>query len=142
MKSSVLSKEEFQLLGEIEGFLNRNSDGSIGAILIFIGKVKSTSKDGKAVRKLLIESYREGSNKKLVEISRDLMKRYGLKELSIIHLEGEFYPGENLVMVAASSRSRKEVFDAVAEAISRYKREAFLYKKEVYVNGTSKWISE
>ena len=142
MKSRVVDKGKLSPIEEISRFLNENADGWSGAIMFFIGKVKRKSKDEKDVDKIEIESYREGSNEKLVEISEKIKKKYDLRNILIVHGEGVFYPGEDLVVVGVASKGRKEAIKAIQEVIEAYKKKAFLFKKEIYKDGTGRWITE
>lgn len=141
MESKVISKNQFEVLNLIRDFIYENSQGISGAILFFVGKVRKRSKGGKEVKELQIESYRQGSNKRLKEISEQIKKEFKLNDVLIVHAEGSFKPGENLVLVGIASNGRKEALGALAEIIKLYKAKAFIFKKEVYTDGTSSWIS-
>ncbi|RLG58890.1 hypothetical protein DRN86_05070, partial [Candidatus Geothermarchaeota archaeon] len=95
----MVNKEEFNPIEEIKSFLRRNSNGRSGAIFFFIGKVKRKSKSGKLVDKLEIESYREKSDEKLKEICRRIKRKFNVEDSLIVHAEGIFNPGEDLVLV-------------------------------------------
>jgi len=140
MSSRVVDKGAFDILKIIDEFLRKNSDGRSGAILIFIGIARRKGLHDKDVTKLLIESYREMANEKLNEISADLIKKYNLNDCLIVHAEGEFNIGEPLVFVGIAKQHRDNLFNAMSEAIVRYKTEPPLFKKEIYKNGSGEWI--
>ena len=117
-------------------------DGEVGALALFIGVVKSRSKDGKAVAELFLEAYEELADSTLSKICHELAEKYGLRRVNIVHSVGALKPGDPIVLVAIHARSRREAFEALQEAVRRYKTEPPLFKKEVYVDGSSKWIEE
>lgn len=138
----VIDKREFNVLKIIDNFLKKNFDGRSGAILIFIGVTRSEGLGGKEVSKLFIESYNELANEKLNEISSDIIQKYSVNDCLIIHGEGEFKVGEPIVIVGIAKKHRDNLFEAMKEAINRYKTEPPLFKKEIYVDGSSDWVYE
>jgi molybdopterin synthase catalytic subunit len=46
-----------------------------------------------------------------------------------------------VVLVLVASPRRKQGFVALRDAVERYKKEPALFKKEVYEDGSSSWIS-
>lgn len=141
-KPGVYEKNEINF-GEIFGeILSKNFNGELGAVAIFLGKVKSVGKDGKIVSYLEIESYKQHADTTLQKICDEVKVRYGLSFAGVWHLIGRFEVGEPLVLVVASGRSRSQVFRALGELVERYKREPAIFKKEVYVDGSYTWIEE
>jgi len=126
--------------GEVlESVLEAFKDGSAGAIALFIGIVRREGAGGKKVKGLEIEAYKEHADKAIAEICRQVGEKYGV-EVGVWHLMGEFEVGEPLVLVAVAGAHRSEVFQALHEAVERYKREPALFKKEVYVDGSYSWL--
>jgi len=113
-----------------------------GAIATFTGIVRGYTHEGKEVQKLEIEANPEEANKALAKISRELRANPGIIDVLIHHLVGEFDVGEDLVYVVAIGKSRKDAFQALEEAVERYKKEATIWKKEYLKDGTSHWVSE
>ncbi|MCJ7761577.1 molybdenum cofactor biosynthesis protein MoaE, partial [Candidatus Bathyarchaeota archaeon] len=72
----------------------------------------------------------------------ELRRRPGVIDVLIHHLVGEFYVGEELVYVAVVGKSRKDVFQALEEAVESYKKMAAIWKKEYLKDGSSHWASE
>lgn len=113
--------------------------GASGAIVTFLGITKSKGED-KDVNLLEIEAYEEYADLQIKRICEEIKEKYGLDFVGIWHLAGSFSPGEPLVLVVIAGRSRSEVFHALEEAVKRYKTEPPIFKKEVYIDGTHKWI--
>jgi molybdopterin synthase catalytic subunit len=89
----------------------------------------------------VIESYEKHANAMLEEICKQVKKKYSLSDILIVHGLGSFSAGEPVVMVLVASPRRKQGFEALRDAVERYKKEPALFKKEVYSNGSSSWIS-
>lgn len=141
-KPGVYGKEDIDLNVLFQHFLDTGFDNEVGALAVFIGKVKSSSREGVRVSYLEIETYKEHADKTLEKICREVKEKHGLAYAGIWHLIGKFTIGEPLVMVIAAGRSREEVFRALPELVERYKKEPALFKKEVYVDGSYRWLEE
>ncbi len=97
-----------------------------GAVVSFIGTVR---KEGQ-LRALAYESYDEMAVKKLEELRRKAIKRFGLIEASIVHRKGRLKIGEKVVIVAASAPHRKEAFEGCEWLIAELKKVVPIWKKE------------
>ncbi|MEM1941182.1 MAG: molybdenum cofactor biosynthesis protein MoaE [Candidatus Caldarchaeum sp.] len=136
----VYLKDELDLGSLMKDVLGLVSDGSCGACAFFVGVVKKRGRGPVDVEMLLMESYREHADKALNRICEEVRAEYGLAFVGVWHLVGEFKLGEPVVVVAAAGEGREEVFAGLRRAVERYKREPALFKKEVYVDGSSSWI--
>jgi len=133
----------FDLINQVRKNPNFHKAGAIG---IFVGVVRGENLEGRVVKKLELEAYEEKANEALEEICAELLGREGIVDVQIHHLIGEFDVGEDLVYVIVAGSHRHHVFPVLEEAVERYKREAFLFKKEYVSNEkgeiTSYWVSE
>lgn len=112
-----------------------------GSAATFLGVARRESaRKGRSVKALVMESYELHANKVLGKICIEVKKKYALNDIVIVHALGSFKPGEPVVFVAVSSPRRERSFHALHEAVERYKKEPALFKKEVYLDGTSSWI--
>ena len=87
-----------------------------------------------------MESYEKHANQILNKICKEVKKKYGLTDILIVHALGKFKPGDPVVLVLIASPRRVESFQALREAVERYKKEPALFKQEIYADGTSAWI--
>jgi len=140
LEPGVYHKEKFNLLETLSEFLKEVSPID-GAVASFIGLVKSVSDLGKDVSELEVESYVEHATPTIRRICEEVSAKYQVSRVLIYHLMGRFGIGEPLVLVLVSGRSRNNVFPALQEAVERYKREPALFKKEVFIDGSSRWVS-
>ena len=112
-----------------------------GAIMSFIGVVKEVGKDNKKVTHLEIESYDEHANLIIKNICDDIKEKHKVSIAKIYHFKGSFKVGDPLVLVIVAGRHRTQTFHALQETIERYKKELPVWKKEIYVDGSEKWMS-
>ncbi|MEM3397972.1 MAG: molybdenum cofactor biosynthesis protein MoaE [Nitrososphaerota archaeon] len=141
-KTGVYGKEDIDLVSLLQDFIDKKFNGEVGALAIFIGKVKGFSVEGIDVSHLEIETYKEHADKTLEKICEEVRERHRLAYAGIWHLIGRFNIGEPIVIVVAAGKSRKEVFKALPELVERYKKEPALFKKEVYIDGSYRWLEE
>lgn len=89
----------------------------------------------------MIESYEKHATSVLQNICTEVQKKYSLNNILIVHGTGEFTAGEPVVLVLVASPRRTQGFEALGNAVERYKKEPALFKKEIYEDGSSAWIS-
>jgi molybdopterin synthase catalytic subunit len=139
---SVHKKGEISLQEIIEEVRRNPSFGRAGCLGIFVGVVRGEAPMGGEVKGLEIEAYEERANEELERICLELMEREGIVDVRIHHLLGEFGVGDDLVYVVVAARHRRELFETLAEAVDRYKKEATIFKKEILSSGEGYWVSE
>jgi molybdopterin synthase catalytic subunit len=119
----------------------------VGAIGVFVGVVRGSSLKGQVVRKLEVEAFEEKAELVLSQIRSDLMKKKGIADIRIYHNVGEFEPGDDLVYVVVAGEHRNSVFNALRQAVEKYKHEAPFFKKEYLIDKvtgkeTTRWVEE
>lgn len=140
LDAGVYSKDEFNVFNALTEFMRRLTP-DVGAVATFIGVAKSSSELGKEVTEVEVESYVEHATPTIQKICREVQEKHQAGCVLIYHLIGRFKVGEPLVLVLVSGRSRRNVFPALEEAVERYKREPALFKKEIFADGSSRWVS-
>jgi molybdopterin synthase catalytic subunit len=108
-----------------------------GGLVTFRGDVRDQS-HGKRVVRLEYEAYVPMAERKLAEIGSAIGEEHGAL-LSILHRVGSLAPGEAAVVIAAAAPHRAPAFRACEAAIDRLKRDAPIWKREVYEDG-SEWL--
>ena len=108
-----------------------------GGLVTFRGDVRGES-HGKRVIRLEYEAYVPMAERKLEEIGRRVGAEHGA-EVSIVHRVGALVPGEAAVVIAAAASHRAPAFRACEGTIEALKREAPIWKREVYADG-SEWV--
>lgn len=141
LRSGVFPKSELDF-GKVFSEFVRGLKKNTGSATSFLGVARLESADGKRkIKNLIMESYERHANRQLLKICTELRKKYGLTDMLIVHALGKFKPGEPIVLVLVASPRRSQSFDALREAVERYKKEPALFKQEVYSDGTHAWIS-
>ena len=117
-------------------------DTKIGAITTFSGIVREISDtESKRVVQIEIEAWEEKADESMRTIAEEIGAKYNLLGVRIVHLEGDIHLGEPIVFVVLASIHRKEAFEALEEIIIAYKNRSPVWKKEIYEDGTSNWIT-
>ena len=140
IKSGIYNKGEITFEDVIASVKSSSNIDEAGAILSFTGTVRKTSEDGNLVNSLKIDAYDELANKTIEKIYSDIKVKYGIIDIKIIHLKGEFEISDDLVYVVVASAHRQEGFEALRSAVERYKHELTVWKREEFLDGKSKWV--
>ncbi len=106
---------------------------SIGAIYFFIGKVRNTN-NSKDVEYLEYEVDKDTG----IKLMDNNLKKYknDIKNIFIFQAEGKLKPGENTIIIAASSYGRKQAIKCVNELVEFMKHNFPVWKKEYYRDST------
>ena len=115
------------------------ADRSAGGTVLFVGTVRDVS-EGKRVRGLEYQVYREMAEKRMRAIEEEVRERWPVRKLAMVHREGRLKVGEVSVAVAVSCEHRAEAFEACRYAIDRVKTSLPLWKKELAKDGAA-WVS-
>ncbi|TFF86080.1 MAG: hypothetical protein EU551_02580 [Promethearchaeota archaeon] len=135
----IYKKGEIDLYELISSIKDHPNINKAGAIVTFTGIMRGEEAD-KKVERLKIDSYKEMAEKVLKKIV-DEEKGNGIIDIQIVHLIGEFMPGEDLVYVVVLGAHRQECFRTIEKVVNRYKTEAPLWKKEILENGKEYWVN-
>ena len=108
-----------------------------GAVVTFTGTVRS-SNHGQAVVRLEYEAYPEMALRVFAHIAAEAQERWGARVV-IHHRTGALDPGALSVIIAAAAPHRADAFEACRHAIEVLKKDAPIWKREVYPDGSS-WV--
>lgn len=108
-----------------------------GAVVSFVGTVRSTN-HGKPVVRLEYEAYPEMALRIFEHIASQAREKWAAR-LVIHHRTGALEPGEISVAIAAAAPHRADAFDACRHAIEALKKDAPIWKRELYPDGSS-WV--
>ncbi|MEM4581154.1 MAG: molybdenum cofactor biosynthesis protein MoaE [Candidatus Korarchaeum sp.] len=117
------------------------AEGDIGAMVSFLGIVRRESDQGE-VERIFYDCYPEVAERELTEIREEAMKKFGLKDAIVLHRVGDVPAGEVALLVITKSTHRREAFEAAIWIVDEVKRRAAIWKKEIFSNGRSRWISQ
>ncbi len=124
----------------IDDVIRKTRRPEMGAIVTFLGTVRNHSR-GKQVKRLEFESYEGLDVKKLQDIRKEAIERFGVLDVSIVHRVGVLEIGENIVIIAVGAAHRDEAFRACRFCIERLKEIVPIWKKE-YTDEGDYWVAE
>jgi molybdopterin synthase catalytic subunit len=108
-----------------------------GAVVTFVGTVRATS-HGKSVVRLEYEAYPEMALRIFEHIAAQAREKWSAR-IAIHHRIGPLEPGQISVAIAAAAAHRADAFDACRHAIESLKKDAPIWKRELYPDGSS-WV--
>jgi molybdopterin synthase catalytic subunit len=114
-------------------------DPGAGGTCVFLGTVRNRSDAGE-VTSLTYEAWDELAVRRLEEIAGEMLERWPLCRVAILHRTGDLSVGEVSVVVACSAPHRAEAFDGCRHGIERLKRDVPIWKREHLVAGESRWV--
>lgn len=124
----------------VDEVLGRLRSDSTGAVAGFVGVVRGEDK-GRRIVRMELEAYKGMAERELSDIRARAVERFGLEGAVIIHRVGSLAPGDNIVLVAASSAHRKEAFAGAEYMIDELKKTVPIWKKEILDTG-EEWVGE
>lgn len=110
-----------------------------GAIVAFLGIVRATADDGRAVDGLSYEAYPAMALPEMRAIGAEAEARFAGARVAIVHRIGALRVGEPSVAIAAAAPHRGAAFDACEYAIDELKKRVPIWKKEHYSGGGATW---
>jgi len=111
-----------------------------GAVNTFTGTVREFTND-KQTLFLEYQAYQSMAEKKMVEITEEINKKWENTKTAIAHRVGRLEISDVAVVIAVSTPHRKDAFEASRYAIERLKEMVPIWKKEHWKDGTS-WIGD
>lgn len=120
--------------------LDEVMDVAAGGVALFLGTVRDHGEAGKVVE-LDYQSYVGLAERKLREIEKEVLRKWPVKKIRIVHRIGRLRLGEVSVAVALSTPHRAEAFEACRYAIDRIKRDVPIWKRETLTGGKRLWVT-
>ena len=110
----------------------------IGAVATFCGLCRGESD---TLTALELEHYPGMAESEIETAALDAVKRWPIEWLTVIHRYGKIAPGEQIVLVIATSRHRDAAFNGARYVMDFLKTNAPFWKKEHRVDGVEgKWV--
>lgn len=126
----ALSAEPLEPAALVDGL--RRPD--CGGVVVFEGTTRSPNQ-GHEVLALDYEAWQDRTPGQLQAIAAEVAARHGLGAALAVHRVGRVGVGEPAVVVAALAPHRDAAFSGARELIDRVKAEAWIWKKELRVDG-------
>ena len=131
-----VQQEDFDFAQEV-AHLSAGNKG-VGGVCAFSGLVREMAGE-RSISSMTLEHYPGMTEKALAEIEAEAHDRWSLEKTLIIHRYGRLEPGDQIVLVAASSAHRDAAFDACRFLIDWLKTKAPFWKLEESENGAH-WV--
>ncbi|MGE4411880.1 MAG: molybdenum cofactor biosynthesis protein MoaE [Sphingomonadales bacterium] len=107
-----------------------------GAVASFTGIVRGD--DGLVSMRL--DHYPAMTSAQISTLIDKAMERWPLLGVAVIHRVGLLSPGDRIVFVGTASRHRAAALEACGYLIDWLKTSAPFWKKEVFADGTARWV--
>jgi molybdopterin synthase catalytic subunit len=116
-------------------------DAANGAVVLMSGMVRDNT-EGKAVLSLEYQAYEPMAIAVFQQIAATIRQTWpDVTHVVIHHRTGKLNVGEISVLVAVGCPHRSEAFAACQYAIDTLKHNAPIWKKEIWADGSSSWVS-
>jgi molybdopterin synthase catalytic subunit len=138
-----VQQQDFDLSAEYAAL--RAQSGNPGAIVVFTGLVRdvleasSRTATSAADQALTLEHYPGMTENALQKIAGQAAARWPLQAICIIHRIGTLLPGDQIVLVAASSAHRNAAFESADFMMDYLKTSAPFWKKQI-AGESSHWV--
>ena len=106
-----------------------------GGVASFLGQVR----DGDGVEALELSHYEPLTLPGMKTLGDEVLKRWRLVGLMVLHRVGLMVPGDAIVLVAAAARHRRDAFAAADFAMDHLKGQSWFWKREL-AGGAWKWV--
>ncbi len=128
--------DDFDTATETRGLTDGRTD--IGAVATFTGLCRS---EGDTLAALELEHYPGMAEAQIEAAAQRACDRWPLDGLTVIHRHGKIMPGEQIVLVIATSRHRDAAFEGARYVMDFLKTDAPFWKKEHRQDGDpGSWV--
>lgn len=113
-----------------------------GAIATFVGVVREEcNPKGTPLDALDYSAYEAMAVASMEQIGGDVLGRFDIARVRIVHRLGRLCIGETSIAVVVSGAHRGPAFDACREVVERIKVETPIFKQEVWSSGERSWVN-
>jgi molybdopterin synthase catalytic subunit len=127
-----IQREDFDVADEIRALTQDRHD--IGAVVSFTGLCRD---EGGRLAALELEHYPGMAEAEIGRVAEQAAARWPLMGLTAIHRYGLVKPGEQIVLVIATSAHRQAAFEAADFMMDYLKTRAPFWKREHLIDGTT-----
>ncbi|MEO7246926.1 MAG: molybdenum cofactor biosynthesis protein MoaE [Novosphingobium sp.] len=125
--------EAFDPASELSHFTGANP--TAGGVASFLGRVR----EGDGVEALELSHYEPLTLPGMNTLGEEIMQRWPLGGLLILHRAGLMVPGDAIVLVAAAARHRRDAIAAADFAMDHLKGQSWFWKREL-AGGEWTWV--
>lgn len=128
-----LQAEDFDAAAEAAKLTRGRTD--IGAVVTFSGICRGDDR----LSAMTLEHYPGMAEEEIARHAEEAQRRWPLLGLTVIHRHGRLKPGDNIVLVVATSAHRQAAFEAAAFLMDYLKTSAPFWKREERADGAT-WV--
>lgn len=139
--------DQYLISGPIPGDIlawelsNDHLTTNAGAIAFFLGRVRNDDMEGKQVSGIEYSAYPEMIVQVIQGIRDRLFNEFSdLFFLKILHSTGLVRCGEISLLVMVCCGHRQQSFSSLEKCVQLIKEDLPVWKKELFTDGTSRWI--
>jgi molybdopterin synthase catalytic subunit len=131
-----IQREPFDVAAETAKLMRGRTD--VGAVVTFTGICRG-DENGQPIAALTLEHYPGMAEQEIARHVEEAQKRWPLLGVTVIHRHGRLTPGEDIVLVIATSSHRQAAF-AAAEFLMDYLKTRAPFWKQVEQAGHKTWV--
>jgi len=131
-----IQHEPFDLAAETAMLTRGRTD--VGAVVTFTGICRG-DENGKPIAALTLEHYPGMAEAEIARHVAEARARWPVTGVTVVHRYGRIVPGEDIVMVAATSSHREAAF-AAAEFLMDYLKTRAPFWKQVETTSGAVWV--
>ena len=128
---------DFALGAEVAAL--RAGDGSVGAVVSFVGTVRDRDGATAGISELELEHYPGMTEAAIEAMIDEACARFDIRAARVVHRIGRLQPLEQIVLVAVCSAHRGQAFQACEFLMDYLKTQAPFWKKETRPEGAY-WV--
>ena len=131
-----LQREAFDTAVEVAKLTSGRTD--VGAVVTFTGICRA-DENGEKISALTLEHYPDMAETEIARHVEEANKRWPLLGVTVIHRHGRIAPGEDIVLVVATSSHREAAFAAASFLMDYLKTRAPFWKQVEKPSGKT-WV--
>jgi molybdopterin synthase catalytic subunit len=131
-----LQREAFDVAAEVAKLTSGRTD--VGAVVTFTGICRA-DENGEKISALTLEHYPDMAETEIARHVEEANKRWPLLGVTVIHRHGRIAPGEDIVLVVATSSHREAAFAAASFLMDYLKTRAPFWKQVEKPSGKT-WV--
>jgi molybdopterin synthase catalytic subunit len=131
-----LQREAFDVAAEVAKLTSGRTD--IGAVVTFTGICRA-DENGEKISALTLDHYPDMAETEIARHVEEANKRWPLLGVTVIHRHGRIAPGEDIVLVVATSSHREAAFAAASFLMDYLKTRAPFWKQVEKPSGKT-WV--
>lgn len=128
-------------LDTLQKISNTRSRFDIGSEAFFLGIIRADKAENQQVVGIDYTAYAPMANKIFQEIRDEVLQKYGVLKVVILHSVGLVKIGEASMLVYVQSKHRQAAFDALRETVELIKAKAPVWKQEFYGDDSYLWVN-